>query len=151
MTIYTENPDPCGFGNNAEHGTPPTGSPDYAYYVFYDGYNFSDSCAGREYEFLFKAGSITNPPLEYGYMGRSSGPAEINTEIYPTHDVVIGTDRYGCDPNLVCNNASFGIHLYDGSWHSFTTSYSATPLNGNPPWLHSYTNYWTFATCPVNC
>jgi hypothetical protein len=149
VTIYTENADPCGYGENLEHGVPPTR--DYAYYVYYDGVNFAASCSGREYEFEFKAGSINNPPLDYGYMNTSSGPAEINTEIYPTNTVTINTDYYGCDTTLTCTNQSWGMNLYNGTWHKFTTSYSAVLFDANPPFVHTYNKYWSFRTCRATC
>ena len=150
--VYTENPDPCGIQNNAAHGTPP--STDYAYYVFYDGVSNTVNCGGyyaTYYYYEFKTGSINNPPIAYGYLGVQSGPAQMSTEIYPTHDIPLGVDHYGCDPAMSCSSSSYGMHLYNGTWHTYTSSYAHREQLGNPPWLHVHAAYWNFHTCPSSC
>lgn len=151
VQIFYENWDACDDYWFSLVGAPPT--PNYPFYLSWDGgSSYNQSCNdGRHqtaYVWEWRKGSFTNAPFHYGNLGFSSGQASAATEVLDS--ATIGTDRFGCDHNKVCSSAAYGIHVYDGStWSLLTAGGSIGP--GNPPYRHTYQNYWAFATCPVSC
>jgi hypothetical protein len=147
---YYENVDDCGYYYAGDVGIPPT--PNYAYYISWDlGTTHSIVCDpgfGTAYNFEYRRGSIVSAPFFVGTLPSTDGLAMAKTEVQG--GAPIGTDRFGCDHNKSCNNGSYGLHLFNGTtWPGWTGA--STSSNGNPPYVHTYHNYWAFATCPVAC
>jgi hypothetical protein len=148
--VFYENYDSCSDYYANDLGAP--ASPDYPYYISWDGAsshqivcNDGSRVGVRTYE--FRKGSFSNTPFYYGNLPQTSGDIEVLTEVQ--NGATIGTDYFGCDANKSCGNASYGIHVLNGStWSTLT---SASRSHSDPPWVHTYNNYWSFATCPVSC
>lgn len=152
--VYYENVDPCGSYYVDDLGAPVAA--DYKYFIsLYSGpQNFT--CANgvpfQGYTFAYRMGSSTSPPYFFGVMSANSGPAYGNTELQGSPLPTINTDYFGCSPTFDCNNPDYGFRLYDGTWHTWTSSLASSfSFNGNPPYLHTYNNYWAFKTCRATC
>ncbi len=149
--VYYENVDACGDYYAGDKGVPP--APDYAYYLMWDGASSHNIvCQNGDhqaaYTFEYRKGSVGNTPFHYGTLPTSDGMALAKTEIQGAPP--INTDYFGCDPNRACGNGSYGLHLFNGtSWLGWTGA--STKSEFQPPWLHTYNNYWSFKTCPASC
>jgi hypothetical protein len=151
--IFYENEDPCG-----EYFADDVGAPPSANYPYYLNYNLQGGatyyCPGDPvpktfYTFEYRKGSWGSTPFYWGVLDSTSGLAFAKTEVQ--NGAPIGTDRFGCDDQKQCGvHQGFGLHLYNGMyWYLWQTASSAS--HDDPPWVHTYYNYWTFATCPVSC
>lgn len=151
VVMYTEILDVCGDYYPTNWSAPP--SPDYPYYLYYNGGGARtilclNGSKRTGYYFDFARGSLGGV-FTQGALDTTTGEIQAATEVNPPGSV-IGTDYYGCDASKSCGNQSYGMHLYNGSsWTTWTAA--STKLTGNPPFVHTYNNYWSFATCPISC
>ena len=155
VRMFWENMTACT--NSADYyfgdvGVPPT--PDYPYYISWNGgSSFDKTCSNGNhvtaYTWEWRKGSFTSNPFHYGDLGHTFGFASAATEVIDL--ATIGTDRFGCDHNKICTNPSYGLHLYNGSTWSLMTNAVVLGGPGNPPYLHTWQNFWAFSTCPVAC
>jgi hypothetical protein len=151
--IYYENMNPCGDYFAKDKGAPP--SANYPYYINYGGQpsqtiGCNDGSHRTAFAFPYRKGSFGNLPFFTGFLSWTQDYPQALTEtyFYPT----IGTDYLGCqDSGGVCFNQSYGIHVYtqNSTWAIWTGP--AGYVNANPPYRHTYNNYWSVATCPVAC
>jgi hypothetical protein len=150
-SMYYENVDLCNSYHALTLTSPPT--QDYAYYITYNNAGaHTFSCGGIPtvgYTYEYRVGSFTSSPIFYGVMSQPNGLAMAKTEIQGA-STPFGTDYYGCTGTKVCTNQGYGLHLFNpGLW---TTAYPTTTSHDVASWgLHSYNQYWSFATCPVAC
>jgi hypothetical protein len=152
VQTYVENLDPCGEYSAQQYGIPP--SPDILYKVKYDftGSHLllcQDGSKKTRYDFDFVEDTTTLGLT--GFMPSSSGIALAETEIH--NGAPITTNYFGCGPTLACNNGGNGLQLEESSngWWLWTSGFSTGPLHDNPPYLHTFQNYWAFKTCPSSC
>jgi hypothetical protein len=151
--MFYENVDLCGAYYKADIGVPP--APDTRYLLNYDGAGaMTFSCGGvptTGYGYEYRTGSSTSTPFFFGVMSTSDGLALAKTEIQGSP--IIGNDYFGCDPSLVCTNTAYGMRLFDGSvWSTWTPGLAASvSSSANPPYLHTFNNYWSFRTCAAAC
>ena len=155
VLVFSETQDLCGDYYPNMWSAPP--SPDYPYYLSYDGLGkrnvyCNNGAVKQGYYFMYRKDSVNSNPFDQGALNVSAGYVEAGTEMNP-QSTTLGTDRYGCDPNLVCSNQSYGMHLYNGStWLIWTPANAASHLaESKPPYVHTISNYWTYSTCPVAC
>jgi len=148
--VFYENVNVCGTYSNDDLGPPPT--PNYAYYLSYDGNGqtgFYCPTHHTGYIIQYRMGSIGSNPIFNGDLSTSDGLVLAKTE---DQGALLGTDYYGCQGVELCSNGSYGLHLYTSStgiWSGWTGG--SVPSNGNPPYLHTFNNYWSFKTCPSLC
>jgi hypothetical protein len=144
VAIFAEDNGPCGY-TPWPGGYPP--SPDYAFYISYDGTSYNGSC-GPQYFFEFRKGSWTSTPWGYGSLESPVGPASAVAENQA--GAPYGYDRFGCTPSLYCYDAGYGIHLLTYPGHSFLLwtmppAYAFRDFGG----LYTYNYYYSFITCPT--
>jgi hypothetical protein len=151
--VFHENVNPCG-EYTADDDLAPA-SANYPYYINDDGQGLRtlvcpDGSHLSAYRFLYRKGSFGATPFFTGYMSSNYNDPSAMTE---THDAPpINTDYLGCQAPGVCSNGSYAIHVYTASstWISWTGP-TDPPYHSNPPFLHTYHNFWAFATCPSAC
>jgi len=96
-----------------------------------------------------RKGSSGGTPFYYGVMSTNYGLVLAKTELQAPSGTTINYAFFGCSSSS-CTDSSYGLRLYDGSSWSLWTA-SSTSSNANPPYLHTYNNYWSFKTCPSTC
>lgn len=148
--ILYENVDGCGDYYRGDLGAPP--SLDYPYGLNYSGAVISIQCDLHDhqdaFQYRYTKGGVTTAPFFLGTMPSVDGTAISATELQGNPP--ISTDYFGCDPGLACSQTAYGLHLYNGStWSSWTAP--STKLEAQPPWLHTFHNFWSFKTCPAAC
>jgi len=145
--MYIENQTPCYY-INADLGAPP--SPDYPYFIAYDGHHLIDSCGRMEYEYIFRVGSWSGTIAGYGYMPSYAGQPQVMEELEWQSGSAppSGTDRFGCDPSFNAVSG-YGIHVSNNqgtTWSLWTAAVDATAINTSDPSM-TYSNkatWWAF-------
>ncbi len=143
--IYLENGDACGHWSTPGPWALP--SPDYAFYITFNGTFYSGSC-GYQYYYDYRKGSWTSPPFFTGNLSSPTGVIEVMAE--NQNSAPFGQDFFGCAPSLSCNDPGYGIHLLQ-STPSNWTAWTATPGSIRDYTLKSMQSYWAFETCPAAC
>lgn len=144
--IFGENLRPDTIYDLVDGGAPPT--PNYPYYIQWNGVScgqFPTMCA-----FAHKAGSVLNPPFDWGYMSGSWGVPEAAYEsFYPqgtTQREGLNNDYFGLDSNQQIN-PSFAIHFYSyatNTWFPWTQSaFPSTTCLDNAPLVYIAVQKWT--------
>jgi hypothetical protein len=92
---------------------------------------------------------LSSVPFFTGTIGTSDGLVLAKTEVQG--GAPISTDYFGCGGSpFHCNVTTYGMHLYNGtSWSIWSAS--SVSSGSNPPYLHTYENYWGYKTCPSSC
>jgi hypothetical protein len=151
VRVYVENVDACGEYYVWDWGTRPAA--DTNYFINWNLaapvlYSCSNGTYANGYHFDTRMGSSGATPFDYGTLPTSDGLALAKTETQGNPP--INNDFFGCKPDLTCDDTGYQLRLWDGSvWHAWT--YASTPSHSDPPWLHTYHNYWSFKTCPSSC
>ena len=150
--VYYENVNPCGDYWAGDKGAP--AFVNQAYYINYDGLGSvvvgcNNGSHRNGYSFLYRKGTFGSAPFFTGYMSGPDNYASAMTET--VNNPTINTDYVGCQGPGACSISGFGIHVLTApsTWNSWTGP--ATAIHDNPPWLHTYNNYWSFKTCPSAC
>jgi hypothetical protein len=145
--IYYENVDMCGVYYADDLGAPPVSN--YFYELKYDGtgahtYTCPNGVPKTGYRYDYRKGSSGASPFFIGVLSTQDGLALAKTEVQgnPT----IPTTRFGCSATS-CTATAYGLRLYVSSWSLWTGA--STSSQANPPWLHTYSNYWGYKTCPT--
>jgi hypothetical protein len=144
--MFIENQSPCYYFN-ADFGTPPT--PDYPYYIAYDGHRTVDVCGHTVYEYAFKKGSWSSSPVGYGYLPSYAGQPFSREELewVSGSQPPSGSDKFGCDPSFNASS-SYGIHLTNNegsTWPLWTAAEdpSATGF-ADSNMTYSKATWWVF-------
>jgi len=150
--VYVENMDPCGAYLSHDYGAPIAS--DAFYKLAYNNsgaHNFtcSNGVPFQGYTFSYYQG--TTQLLFNGVMTTNNGLAYAKTEVHNGSPITY--NFIGCDPGLTCASSSYGLHVASSSlaWSLWDSSKSSTAIHYNPPFLHTFNNYWSFKTCPVSC
>jgi hypothetical protein len=149
--IYYENVDGCGTYYRDDLGAP--AAADSLYHISRNSAGaYTFVCPGGNhqsaYTYEYRIGSFSNTPYFYGSLPTNDGLALAKTETQGSPP--INTDFFGCTPTFNCDNAAYGMHLWNGStWSSWTGA--STASRSNPPYLHTFHNYWSYKTCPTSC
>lgn len=145
--MYYENKDPCNDYYADDIGAPP--DQPYFFLVKYDGagaktFHCSNGTPFTGYSFLYKKGSSASTPFYWGVMGTDDGRADANTEWNsPTY---YPTSYFGCRTSTNCTNSAYGIEVYGSSW-KLCCGNPRSIRPANPPWRHTYSDYWGFKSC----
>jgi hypothetical protein len=150
VSQYRENVDPCG--TYYSHDLTPPDQNRQWYSVRWDGhaawpFNCPDGTRFLGYVFAYKKGSPSNDPFWYGVMATNDGRADTYTEYHDTPPQA--TTYFGCYSPGSCNDQAYGLEIQDqnGTWVSWQGA--ATSIQGpdNPPYRHTFNQYWSFKTC----
>lgn len=81
-------------------------------------------------------------------MGYAAGSILAKTEVQGNPP--IGLSYFGCSPSLSCFTTDYGMRIFqNGAWNLWTVSSGSS--ESNPPYLHTYNNYWSYKTCGTAC
>jgi len=149
--MFWENVDPCGTWFGTDVGAPP--SPNYFYSISYDRQGARTFiCFGgvqkTAYGFMIKKGSAQNSPFATGYLPTLEGQEYARTELQGV-GTPLGTTLFGCSATQTCTDTVYAMRVFSTQWTIWTVG--STYLHDDPPWIHTYQNYWAFKTCPTAC
>lgn len=133
--MYGEWTDSCSTYGISDLGVPPT--PNYPYYLSYTG--TSTSACGVAFQWAFRVGSFTNPPVLLKYMSvNAAGPQSFQEVQWNTVNETAPTTYHGLNASGAVND-SYGLHLYKHSssqwvlWNSTNAPNTYTQVTGAPP------------------
>jgi hypothetical protein len=152
--VFVENSwNNCSYYTYNDYGTPDAANE--AYYLSSTGNSYGFECGvyTREYQFVMKKGSWSNPATTYVYLPKTNGQAISKTELHSANTTPPpdGTDYYGAD-NSGNPYGPNGIHVQtalSGSWVGWdsTSDPNGTYNTDSPhPVLHTPDHYWSFYT-----
>lgn len=157
MHMYVESESMCANSYNVDDlGEPPT--PNYAYYVNYTGGTTTYPC-GFQYQWAYRVGSVTSPPVYTSYMSAYQDNPSTYTEIYwaGSPREVIKTNWFGLNHQHNVN-LGYALRVYKlntNTWTLWTLANvpgTSIHRDDDPPDYDSVRAYYAYIThdCPCN-